>query len=189
MRVQFVRSDHGGGYTVLILREDGLTVRLPGYDRKFRVPHDLAHFVAEREFRLNRGVFGCIAAGAMFANMSLVGGRARYDANVRSRSVLRTHAAELNLAECLSGVVHDAVEHRHELGPAYRRLRESWGVLRPDPCPYTPGDLRQALDVLGQLAQRWQAVGPGGKLALRWDPPAAPVPGPVRDRTPAPVRR
>jgi hypothetical protein len=189
MRVQFVRSDQGAGYAVLILREDGLTVRLPGYDRTFRVPHDLAHFVAEREFRLSRGVFGCIAAGAMFTNMSLVDGRARYDAGVRSRGVLRANSAELSLAESLSGVVHDAVEQGHDLGTAYRRLRESWGALRSDPFPYEPAELRQALDVLRELGQRWQVLGPGEKLALRWTGHAAAVPGPRRTKAPVTARR
>jgi len=183
MRVQFVRSDLGTGYVVLILREDGSTVRLPGYDRTFRVPHDLAHFVAEREFRLSHGVFGCIAAGAMFKNMSVAGGRARYDAGSRSRAVLRANAAELNLAECLSGVVHDAVEHELDLPVAHRRLRESWGVLRTERCPYEPADLRRALDLLDQLGQRWQALEPGGKLALRWEPP-----GTRPRRVPVPTR-
>lgn len=188
MRVQFVRSDHGAGYAALVLREDGVTVRLPGYDRTFRVPHDLAHFVAEHEFGLDRGVFGCIAAGAMFANMSIVDGRARYDANARSRAVLRANSAELTLAESLSGVVHDAVEHRHEFPAVYRRLRNSWGALRTGPCPYAPGEVRQALDVLERLTQRWQVLAPGGKLALRWEVRAAPVPGPGRGGAPATAR-
>ena len=161
---------------MLILREDGLTVRLPGYDRKFRVPHDLAHFVAEREFRLARGVFGCIAAGAMFSNMSVVDGRQRYDARSRSRAVLKANGPELTLAECLSGVVHNAVEHQLDLGVAHRRLRDSWGALRTGPCPYEAADLRRTLDVLGQLTERWQELGPGEKLALRWDqPPSRPA--------------
>src|SRR4051794_32548074 len=104
MRVQFHRSDQAGGaYVVLIQREDGLTVQLPGYDQRAAVPHHLAHFVAEHEFRLSHGVFGCIAAGAMFSNMSLVGARPRYDAQARSRAVLRVNAGELSLAESLSG--------------------------------------------------------------------------------------
>src|SRR2546421_12098896 len=121
MRVQFHRSDRLDEYVVLVRREDGLTVQLPGYDRRMVVPHHLAHFVTEHEFRLTHGVFGCIAAGAMFSNMSLVAGRPRYDAQVRSRAVLRVHAAELGLAECLSGDVHEAAEEDLELGTAYRR--------------------------------------------------------------------
>ena len=140
MRVQFHRHDGSDDpYVVLVRREDGYTVRLPGYDRTTAVPHHLAHFVTEHEFRLTHGVFGCIAAGAMFSNMTLVNARQRYDAQVRSRAVLRVHGSELSLAEALSGVVHDAVEEGVDLGTGYRRLRGAWGALRPEPCPY--GDL------------------------------------------------
>jgi hypothetical protein len=172
MRVHFHREEQRGGYAALIHRTDGVTVRLPGFDRKWRVPHDLAHLVAERELGLARGVFGCIAAGAMFSNMTLVEGRPRYDVRARSRAVLRANSADLTLAECLSGVVHDAVEHDQDLPTAYRRLREAWGVLRAEPCPYQPAELRRAIDVLGQLVARWEALGHGEVLALRWEPPA-----------------
>ena len=183
MRVQFHRNDQDGAtYVVLVRREDGLTVQLPGYDQRAAVPHHLAHFVAEREFRLTRGVFGCIAAGAMFANMSLVGARPRYDTQVRSRAVLRSNASELGLAESLSGVVHDAVEHRLDLGTGYRRLREAWGALRPTPCPYAPADLNRVLDLLDKLGRRWRALAPGEALALRWETNPHPNAGP---RTPS----
>jgi len=103
--------------------------------------------------------------------------------------VLRANAAELGLAECLSGVVHDAVEYELEAGAAYRRLRESWGALRPEPCPYRPADLRRAVDVLDELGRRWRTVGPGERLALRWTMPAGPVPVSRSDRRPATARR
>ena len=176
MRVQFHRSDRLDEYVVLVRREDGLTVQLPGYDRRMVVPHHLAHFVAEHEFRLTHGVFGCIAAGAMFTNMSLVDARPRFDAQSRSRAVLRLNAAELGLAESLSGVVHDAVEQELDVGTAYRRLREAWGALRPGPCPYDAADLRRVLNLLAQLGERWRALRPGEVLALRWG--AAPRSGP-----------
>jgi hypothetical protein len=170
MRVQFHRSDQSDdAYVVLVQRDDGLTVQLPGYDRQAAVPHHLAHFVTEHEFRLTHGVFGCIAAGAMFSNMSLVNGRLRYEGQVRSRAVLRMHAGELGLAESLSGVVHDAAEQRLDAGTAYRRLREAWGALRPGPCAYGPGDLQHVLDLLEQLGHRWRVLRRGEALALRWE--------------------
>jgi hypothetical protein len=174
MRVQFHRSDRPDEYVVLVRREDGLTVQLPGYDHQMVVPHHLAHFVAEHQFRLTHGVFGCIAAGAMFTSMSLVDARPRYDAQARSRAVLRVNAAELGLAESLSGVVHEAAEQKLDFGVAYRRLREAWGALRPGQCPYDPVDLHRVLNLLGQLGQRWRALGPGEVLALRWQEPPAP---------------
>jgi len=156
-------------------RDDGLTVRLPGYDRTWRVPHDLAHFVAEREFRLGHGVFGSIAAGAMFSNMAVVDGRPRYDAKVRSRAVIKAYSAELGLAEVLSGVVHDGVEHDSDADTVYRHLLEAWGTLRPGPCPYQLATLRRCIGLLGALEDKWRAVGVGQRLALRWELPGSTV--------------
>jgi hypothetical protein len=171
MQVHFHRIDSVGGYAVLMRRDDGLTVRLPGLDRSFRVPHDLAHFVTEREFRLGHGVFGSIAAGAMFSNMAVVGRRPRYDANVRSRAVIRAHSAELSLAEVLSGVVHDGVEHESNTDTVYRQLLIAYGSLRPGPCPYPMATLRRCLGLLWALEGRWRAVPVGQRLALRWELP------------------
>lgn len=173
MQVQFHRIDGNGGYAVIIRRDDGLTVRLPGYDRKFRVPHDLAHFVAERELGLAYGVFGCIAAGAMFGTMSIIEGRPRYDARARSRAVLRAHAAELGLAETLSGEVHQAIERGLDFPAAYRRVQNAWGVLRTGPCPYPAATIRRTLDVLVELGNRWRDVRPGQVMPLRWELPVA----------------
>ncbi|HKT05787.1 MAG TPA: hypothetical protein VJT31_40265 [Rugosimonospora sp.] len=149
-----------------------MAVRLPGYDRTWRVPHDLAHFVTEREFRLDKGVFGSIAAGAMFSNMAVVEGRPRFDARVRSRAVLRAHTAELGLAELVAGVVHDAVERGERFDQALLRLREAWGTVRSGPCPYHPETLRRALHILSGLAERWQTLPEGARLTLRWILPA-----------------
>jgi len=179
MRVQFHRGDQPDEYVVLVRREDGLTVQLPGYDPAGVVPHHLAHFVAEHQFRLTHGVFGCIAAGAMFTSMSVVGTRSRFDTGSRSRAVLRSNAAELGLAESLSGVVHDAAENDLEFAVAYRRLREAWGALRPGQCPYEPADLRRVLNLLGQLGARWRALRPGEVLALRWGATPRPAPRPL----------
>jgi hypothetical protein len=174
MQVHFHRTDGQGGYVVLMRRDDGLTVRMPGYDRKWRVPHDMAHFATEREFMLRQGVFGCIAAGALFSNMSVMDGRPRFDLAARSRSVIRAHAAELGLAEALSGVVHDGVEHDAALAAVYARLVETWGTLRPGPFPYQVATLRRCLGVLALLESRWREVAVGERLALRWESPAPP---------------
>ncbi|GAA5191686.1 hypothetical protein GCM10023322_49650 [Rugosimonospora acidiphila] len=175
MQVHFHRTDGSGGYAVLMRRDDGLTVRLPGLDQTWRVPHDLVHFVAEREFRLGHGVFGSIAAGAMFANMAVVSGRPRYDAKVRSRAVIKAYAAELSLAEVLSGVVHDGVEHEVKAAIVYRQVLEAWGSLRSAPCPYQAATLRRCLVLLDALDDKWRAVAVGDRLALRWELPGGPA--------------
>jgi hypothetical protein len=174
MQVHFHRTDGRGGYVVLMRRDDGLTVRMPGYDRRWRVPHDMAHFATEREFNFGYGVFGSIAAGALFNNMTVVAGRSRSDLAARSRSVIRAHAAELGLAEVVSGVVHDGVEHDAPVPAVYARLVETWDSLRPGPCPYQLATLRRCLGVLEVLENRWRAVGVGQRLALHWESPAPP---------------
>jgi hypothetical protein len=171
MQVHFHRTDGHGGYVVLMRRDDGLTVRLPGYDRKWRIPHHMAHFAAEREFHFGQGVFGSIAAGALFSNMSVVAGRPRSDLTARSRSVIKAHTAELGLAEAVSGVVHDGVEHGAAPHLMYARLVETWSSMRPGPCPYPPTTLRRCLAVLALLESRWREIGVGQRLALRWESP------------------
>lgn len=165
----------------MIRRNDGQTVRLPGHDARYRVPHDLAHFVAEREFGLTGGVFGCIAAGAMFTNMAVVGGRPRYDAGGRSRAVLRRNAVELGLAECVAGVVHETIENQLPSSLGYRRLQEAWGVQRSGVCAYELADFQRALSVLTGLGNRWRSLRTGEILPLRWD---VPVRFPSPDRPP-----
>jgi hypothetical protein len=175
MQVDFHRTDGRGGYAVLMRRDDGLTVSLPGHVGQCRVPHDLAHLVAERELRLAHGVFGSIAAGAMFHDMAVVGGQPRYDARMRSRAVIKAYADELGLAEVLVGVVHDGVEHAVTATAVYRQLLEAWGTLRRAPCPYQLVTLRRCLGLIDALDGRWRRVSVGQRLALRWELPEAPV--------------
>jgi hypothetical protein len=175
MQVDFHRTDGRGGYAVLMRRDDGLTVRLPGHGGKCRVPHDLAHLVTERELRLAHGVFGSIAAGAMFQDMAVVGGQPRYDARMRSRAVIKAYADELGLAEVLVGVVHEGVEHAIGANIVYRQLLEAWGTLRRAPCPYQVATLRRCLGLIDLLESRWSRVAVGQRLALRWELPAMPA--------------
>lgn len=105
MDVRFSRSPHGGS-VALIDRSDGLTLRMWSYDRKHSVPHDLAHFVAERAFVLPQGVWGSIAAGAVFRSMEVVSGRCRHDSHARSAAVIAENAGHIGLAEIVAGVVH-----------------------------------------------------------------------------------
>jgi hypothetical protein len=48
------------------VRRDGTVFELRGFDRPAELPHDLAHFVVEREVGCRFGFCGCIAAGANF---------------------------------------------------------------------------------------------------------------------------
>ncbi len=130
-----VRRGGDRRYWSEVRRDDGVVLVLPGQDRKWRIPHDLAHLVTERELRLAHGLFGSIAAGAVFEGMRVVSGRPRHDARARSQQLLKTNARALTVAEVLAGVIHEAAEYER-----HNRLQstaeEAWGVLNEERLPY-----------------------------------------------------
>src|SRR5580693_2508086 len=75
MRVTFPRlPDHERAYA-LVERDDGAVYRLYGGQAGPRLPHDIMHFVVERELRIGDGIWGGIAAGIIFDTMQHVSGR------------------------------------------------------------------------------------------------------------------
>lgn len=149
-----------------IHRPDGVMLLLPSYSRKFRVPHDIAHAVTERELGLAQGVFGSIAAGAVFENMRVASGRPRHDARAISARVLRANSRALSVAEALSGVMHHVVEHRQPTRRAL--LREAWGVISAEPFPWTDADIESATEALRGFDERWCALDADATLEFDW---------------------
>jgi hypothetical protein len=83
MRVTFPRlPDHQRAYA-LVERDDGVVYRLYGGTAGPRLPHDIMHFVVERELRIRDGIWAGIAAGVVFDSMRYVSGRRRGAAQAR----------------------------------------------------------------------------------------------------------
>src|SRR5947209_4936616 len=78
--------------SAMVRRDDGVTVRVPGYGHVMPLPHDLAHFVVERELELEWGFWARVVAGAVFPGMAVVSGRRPPTANARSRAAPRRHS-------------------------------------------------------------------------------------------------
>jgi formylmethanofuran:tetrahydromethanopterin formyltransferase len=76
MRVTFWRfPGHSSAYSV-IERDDGVVYRMKEFTRAGnRLPHDLRHFVVERELGIADGIWGGIAAGMVYTSMDHVQGR------------------------------------------------------------------------------------------------------------------
>ncbi|MTD59085.1 hypothetical protein [Amycolatopsis pithecellobii] len=156
----------GGGSRAVLHRDDRVTLEMRSYDRKWRVPHDLAHAVTERELRLGGGVFGCIAAGALFSSVRVLEGRQRHDAAALSRQVIACHEREIGIAEALTGAVHATVEHgRHSAFPA---ARDAWASVREEPFPYTEMDLQRATSALTRLADAFTHLPAATGLRFEW---------------------
>src|SRR4029078_8308304 len=76
MQVTFRRfPGHSSAYSV-IERDDGVVYRMKEVTRAGnRLPHDLRHFVVERELGIADGIWGGIAAGMVYTSMDHVQGR------------------------------------------------------------------------------------------------------------------
>ena len=88
------------------------------------VPHDLATFVIEAELGIERGFWGCVAAGATFKSL----GRKRTEPG---RSVIRRNVAELDAAEMLVNEAYFAWRRGEatSVGPALDAALDEWRAL------------------------------------------------------------
>ncbi|HEU5473713.1 MAG TPA: hypothetical protein VFV67_23955 [Actinophytocola sp.] len=174
-KVVFTKGANGA-YRCHVHRPDGAVVFVPTFDRKHRVPHDLAHVATERELRMADGVFGSIMSGALMGDMRIVSGRRRHDERQRSQRILRANNASraLTVAESLAAMFHDAVETGAR-GDLLSWARRYWGVVRQDPFPYTAAELAAARRLLEDLATQWAALPVDGELEVPWHRPKRPA--------------
>ncbi|TMQ90183.1 hypothetical protein ETD83_36575 [Actinomadura soli] len=168
----------GNLYFTTAVRADGVTVMSPGYDRTSAIPHDLAHFVAEREFGMTRGFWGSVAAGALFTNMAVTSGRQKPHAAERSKRIIKAHADDIGLAEAVAGTIHDAVEQDLTPKEVMSGLRALWGVISPAPLPIGDKEIEAVTAALRREAGRWSAVPVDQGLTLNWPLRAEHVPVP-----------
>jgi hypothetical protein len=186
----------GNRYFSTAARDDGVTVVIPGYDRTSVIPHDLAHFVAEREFGMTRGFWGSVAAGALFTNMVVESGRQKPHAGERSKRIIKAHADDIGLAEAVAAAIHDSVESDLTPKVVLDRLRAYWGSVGSAPPPMADvANVELAADALRREAARWAAVPVDQGLTLNWPLRTAHVPPPrpgnprARRRDPGRPRR
>jgi hypothetical protein len=106
MRVSFRRfPGHSSAYSV-IERDDGVVYRMKEFTRAgTRLPHDLRHFVVERELGIADGIWGGIAAGMVYTSMDHVQGRRPPHSAERSDELQRARRQQLMRAELLANLV------------------------------------------------------------------------------------
>jgi hypothetical protein len=169
MEITFTRTG-GRTYATQAVRDDGVSVQVPAYDRTAPLPHDLAHYVVERELGLKNGFWGCVAAGALFPGMTVISGRQRPQAAARSAAVIREagqHGTEAEvLVGVLLGIVHDGLEPG---GAAAReRLGRAWKPARPSRGPLNADEVCRVCAALREAEARWQALPVGDSLTVYW---------------------
>ena len=175
MQIEAVRVDQpmraGDCHSYCIAhRDDGVSVRIPGYGPGLPLPHDLAHYVIERELGLGRGFWATVAAGAVFPGMQHLAGRQRPHAAERSRLVQKENGGWVNQAEVLVGafmeMVTTGIDARSQAALAL--LANAQGAVAVGSLPVDAATLARVCAALRAMAERWVAVVPGECMTLEW---------------------
>ena len=165
MRVTFPRlPDHERAYA-LVERDDGAVYRLYGGPAGPRLPHDITHFVVERELRIGDGIWGGIAAGIVFDTMQHVSGRRPPHAREGSKELRqRGLRAEVlaNFVECVAGLDHPSDIQIMTL--AATKLT----VLPSAYADLEPAAVAAAAQALQVEAARWARLRVGEELTYDW---------------------
>ena len=189
MHVTFPRlPDHERGYAV-VERDDGAVYRLYGSQAGPRLPHDIMHFVVERELQIRDGIWGGIASGIIFDSMQHVSGRRPPHARDRSKELLaafrsRGLRAELlaNFVQCVAGLDHPS--DIQILTLAATRLT----VLPDADAEVEPAEIAAAAQALQVEAARWARLRVGEELSYDWPKTALAARSRARARKPRVVR-
>lgn len=194
MRVTFPRlADHQRGYAV-VERDDGAVYRMDGFTVMGPdLPHDVRHFIVERELRIGDGIFGTIAAGTVYTSMHHLQGRRPPHAAERSAQLKRAQRGRVLRAELLASLVEAVAvlddPSREDIARLTRMKLSAVPLVEPgaDPAEViaAPGPEALAPEALAAAAQalqveaaRWARLKVGEKLVYEW-----------RTATPEAVRR
>jgi hypothetical protein len=186
MRVTFPRlPDHERSYA-LVERDDGAVYRLYGGPASPRLPHDIMHFVVERELAIPDGIWAGIASGVVFESMRHVSGRRPPHAAERSRNLLAHAHRRLLRAELLANLVGCVAALDHPSASQIRSLTATKLAVLPYP-DVNPAAIAAAAQALQVEASRWARLRVGEKLSYDW-PRTALAPRTFRARNASIVR-
>lgn len=157
-------------YEVVVRRDDGVTLRVRTPDKPLKIPHDMVHYVVERELNMGGGFWGSIAAGAVFGTVQVVSGRQPPHAAERSAALIKASyreqaAAELYVA-VLQTVVRDGVERDWRL--VCSRLDEVWRPFRRPRPHVSAEDALRVCRALRDAEERWLALPVGESVEVTW---------------------
>lgn len=167
MKVSFVKTADRR-YGVLVERERAPEVVMhpaPGYDDY--LPHDLLHFVAEAEWKLNGAVFGQLAAGGDAGTFFPVDqSQVARAMRQRKRHKRRAGKPKGRRSEVLANILDHAWNARRGRKPLPRDWKEQLDSAR-----VSRERLESVLDRLDELAARWHSLRVGDQLTLEWPGP------------------
>jgi hypothetical protein len=155
----------------VVTRDDKVTVRVAGYGPSQPLPHDLAHYVVEKELALRRGFWGSVADGAVFPGMTVLAGRQRPHARERSIALCKANGRSLTEVEVIVGLTVELVRNNipatspHAAKAVAARMAPGTdSELRA----ITAANLQRLNEGLIAMARRWSEIKVGDALVVRW---------------------
>jgi hypothetical protein len=170
MEIKVVKLDARRSQS-LLTRDDRVTLRVTGYGPSQPMPHDLAHYVVEKELALRRGFWGSVADGALFPGTTVIAGRQRPHARERSDSLCKANSRNVTEVEVIVGLM---VELMRNNVPATSRYAAKAATDRLAPRKdselraISAADLQRLNDGLSVMARRWSDVKVGDALVVQW---------------------
>jgi len=144
MRVTFPRLPDRERSYALVERDDGAVYRLYGGPASPRLPHDIMHFVVERELSIPDGIWAGLASGIVSGSM---------------QQLLRAEVLA-DLVECVAALDHPS-------DTQIRSLTATRLSVLPD-ADVDPAAVAAAATALQVEASRWARLRVGQELIYDW---------------------
>lgn len=164
MEIAFTRSVDRRDVTV-VTRNDRVRLSVPVFGKLKPIPHDLAHYVAERELGLPTGLWGSVANGALFEGMRVLEGRQPPHARERSHQIQVANHSAILLSELLVEAALHAVQGTP---PPDLYLLGELDAIRPRDKAERLVLLEQLRLATEEMCERWRAIPMGGTLTVEW---------------------
>jgi hypothetical protein len=160
MDIRFIRSTDRWDQTI-VTRQDSVRLSVPVFGPLEPIPHDLAHYVVEKELGLRDGLWASIAAGAILEGMKVIFGRQRPHAKERSQAIQLTNHHGIMLAELAVGIVLDTIKGKplHSIGSPTMSL-----ISHTDSVAL----VQKTRPAMEAMIARWQAIPMGDALVVSW---------------------
>lgn len=165
MHVIFTRLSRPG-YRVDVIRDLDPPARLhvaPSIDEQ--LPHDIAHLIVERDFRLQLGIFGQLAAGGDAGSFWCAPADRNARMAARAHRLLVAGRGELARSERLTAACYAAWEiagGRRFAGADFP------GRVLHDTAVASPATIQRIVSAFDNVASDWQRLSAGGSLQFDW---------------------
>ena len=155
----------------VVMRDDKVTLRVAGYGPSQPLPHDLAHYVVEKELALRRALLG---QRGRRRDLPGHGGAGRPAAPACPRALARAvqaNSRSLTEAEVIVGLMVELMKNKVPQPRSLpRRLSPDVWLMAKDSelRTVTAVNLQRIDESLGAMARRWADVKIGDALVVRW---------------------